>query len=95
MGRLAHNKAVQNQRNNDHDAKAQISVDDYGVDIAIGHIDGLSFSDERDYVEQIEDELNAELDKFAVCERGGDGVGYAKVRDGEFVGWKLYANYQR
>ena len=95
MGRLAHNKAVENQRNNDHDAKAQISVDEYGVDIAIGHIDGLSFSDERDYVEQIEDEFTTKLDDFAVHEHGGDGVGYAKVKDGEFVGYTIYSQYKR
>jgi len=99
MGRLAHNKAVQNRRkrNQDHDAEAAFSWDGFArcVDVATGHIDDLSVSDAMNWAEEVDGELKDEIDQMAVHERGGDGIGYAKVKDGEIIGYTIYSQYKR
>ena len=98
MGRLAHNKAVQNRRkrNQEHDAEASIDYAGFArcVDVATEHIEGLSASDAMDWAKEVDDELKAEVDDMAVHERGGDGIGYAKVKDGEIIGYTIYSQYQ-
>ncbi len=92
MGRLTHNKAVQ-----DNTQKASIDYNGFSktVDIATGHLDDVTAGDALEFAREIDDGLKAEIDDMAVHERGGDGVGYATVEDGELVDWTLYGQYKR
>lgn len=92
MGRLARNKAVQ-------DTTEKASIDWNGhhkpVSIATGHLDDVSVTQAANYAEEIDSEAKAKVDGMAIQERGGEGIGYAKVADGEFVDFVIYAQYQR
>jgi len=90
--RLAHNKAVQ-----DNTTKAAIDWNGHvkSVDIATGHLDDVKPSDALEFAKEIDSELKQQVDDVAIHERGGDGIGYATVEDGEFVDWTLYAQYER
>ena len=92
VSRLSHNKAVQ-----DNTTIANIDWNGYGktVDIATGHLDDVSAADAREFAEEHDDEIKAAVDDMAIHERGGDGIGYATVEDGELVDWTIYGQYTR
>jgi len=89
--RYAHNKAV---KDSDDGHKAKIDYNGHKpVRIATGHIDDVTAADAVEYAKEIEEAIKAEVDEFAVHERGGESIGYATVKDGEFVDWTLYSSY--
>lgn len=92
MGRLAHNKAVQKEQAQ----KAMIEFNGFGrtVDIATGHLDDVAASDGIEYAQEIDDEIHEKVDQIAVREKNADSIGYATVKDGEFVDYTIYGQFK-
>lgn len=90
--RRARNKAVNNDTQ-----KAAINWNGSlkPVRIATGHIDSVSASDATEFAKEHDDEISRTVDDMAIHERGGDGIGYATVEDGEFVDFTIYSQYKR
>ena len=90
--RLARNNAVQDKR-----PTAAIDYEGFAspVSIATGHLEDVSAADAMAYAKEHDDEIKQAIDDMAVHERGGDGVGYVTIEDGEIVSYTIYAQYQR
>jgi len=88
----SHNAAVSKSNTK----KAKLDYNDRGtpVTIHVGHLD-VSASAARDYARKIQSELDSVVDQYALHEHGHDGIGYAEVVDGEFVGFTIYGQYKR
>jgi len=93
MGRLAHNKAVQKEQSGE---KAMIEYNGFGrtVDISTGHLDDVTASDAIEYAQEIDDEIHQKVDQISVREKNADSIGYATVKDGEFVDYTIYGQYK-
>ncbi len=65
------------------------------VRIATGHIDSVSMADATEFAKEHDDEISRNVDEMAIHERGGDGIGYATVKDGEFIDYTIYSQYKR
>jgi len=90
--RRARNKAVSNDT---QEAAINWEGNFSPVSIATGHIDSVDAADAEAFAKEHDTEISQQVDDMAIHERGGDGIGYATVKDGEFVDYTIYSQYTR
>ena len=88
----SHNAAV--SKTNTKKAKLDYNGRGTPATIHVGHLD-VDNATAREYAREIQSEIDSVVDQHALHERGRDGIGYAEVVDGEFVGFTIYGQYKR